>query len=343
MGNKDYLNVPVTGPLNTSDPSTSLDPGSLLRAYDQAHRWIGPRRCGKLSTWHGRAPSGTTAFSGSNPDFGLDGTNNYVKGSLSREQVSLGTKWTLDVAIHAYAARSTSNNVQVFQWTNGTVNLIEFGFHGASTPSVPNKAYCTVKTTDSAGTVTGTFTVTGGTVPFAAQSTLVSGGAMVRYIARIIRDGANLYLLDSTGTSATSTALAEGDPHIASSGSWYYGRDTALGANTTFQGLVLRALLRDFAAPSTIFPTAIEHVYPRAKNVRFFGTSTLLSGSTHAPDLSSYGSHGALTGGSGTVTVGDNHYPLAKVVQGMGSFTDRDGSIMSMAMVGGCIFKMKNR
>lgn len=344
MSAKQYVNLPVSGPLNTNDPSTAVPPGTLRKAIDTRHVGWGNRMGGRQQTWTGRIPSSGISANvpGACPDFSFDGTNTYVKGTLPVEQKNLGNRWTLDIAIHAFAARSTANAVQAFKWNiDGSITAIEVGHYGSSHANA-NKGYAIVKTTSSAGVVAGTYTLVGGTVPFAAQSSLVTGGTVIRYFMRLIRDGTTLTLLDSTGATATDTTLLATEPHLGGSsvGNWYYGRDTGLGASTTFNGLVLRVLLRDVAS-AAIAPQAIEHIFPRSPSVRFFGTSALLT-SANVADQSSFGSHGVVSS-AGAVTAYDRHYPIAKTVQGVGSFTDSNGQSLSAAMVGGLLCHVRTR
>ncbi len=160
---------------------------------------------------------------------------------------------------------------------------------------------------------------------------------------RLIRDGTTLTLLDSTTATANDTTLAANEAHSGNTGQtgyWYYGKDTGLAASGTFNGYVLRALLRDSAAPTTLYPPMTEHIFPRAPGVRFAAATQAVS--TGVYEYSRFGSHGlASSPGAGSVT--DTHYPSAAVVQGVGSFTDKNGLGMSCAMVGGVLLFQRTR
>ncbi len=133
MSAKSFVILPVSGPLDTANPSTNRTPGTLLKAIDVAHRWIGPRRGGKIMTWVGRLPSSIAVPPGQVPGISFDGTNTYVKGILAREQTDLTNRWTCDVAFHAFANRAVNAAVPVFQWKlDNSIVAIEIGHYGSS-------------------------------------------------------------------------------------------------------------------------------------------------------------------------------------------------------------------
>ncbi len=343
MGKKTFVLLPVNGPLDTANPSTNREPGTLVKAIDAAHRWIGPRRGGKIMSWTGRLPSSIAVRPGMTPDFSLDGSNSYVKGILAREQIDLSNRWTCDVAFHAFANRTVNAAVPVFRWLlDSSIVAIEIGHYG-STHAQAGKVYAIVKTTSSAGVLANTYTLIGGSVNFAGSTTYVSGGKIVRTFARLIRDGSTLTLLDSTTATSNDTTLNAEESHAGSTGSdgsWFYGKDSDLAANHTFNGYALRALIRDSAAPTTLYPPTMEHIFPRAPNVRFFAGAQLYN--SGIGEFSRFGSHGVATG-TGTGSVTDTHYPYAKVIQGMGSFTDKSGLGMSCVMAGGTLLYQRTR
>lgn len=347
MGQDVPIQFPVSGPLDTSRPSTNQPPGVLVKAINTATKALGPRRGMKQMSWVGRTPtSGISVYiPGACPDFSFDGTNTYVKGITALEQKDLSNRWTMDVAWHAYAARSVVTPVPVFQWRiDSSITAINIGVYGSGHANA-NKVYATVKTTSSAGTVASTYTLVGGTVLYGDKDTYLSNGSIIRCFVRLIRDGANLYLLDSTGATASSSSLSASQPHTGNAsqaGSWLFADDGNLGANATFQGLVLRAVLRDSVAPTTVPPPAIEHIFPHSRSVRFFSSTKLLT-STHVADQSSYRAHGLVSSAGATVNVGDRHHPFAKTVQGIGSFVDTNGQALSAVMCGGLLFYQRVR
>lgn len=340
MGKRAYIAIPVTGPLNTADPSTNRPVGTLLQGIDASTKAIGPRRGMEQQTWPGRIPTSVSIYTpGATPDFSFDGSSTYVKGTLAREQADLGNKWTLDLAFHAFAARTTANAVQIFQWKiDSSIVAIEVGHYG-STHAQANRLYAIVKTTSSAGVVGATHTLVGGVVPFAAVGSYVSGGAATRVMVRLTRDGTTLRMTDSIGATDTDTSLTSGYGHAGTttqSAFWYFGRDTTLGVSTTFNGLIHRVMMRDRLSEQSVIPLSmVECPFARSNSIRFSAGTALMT-NVHVADHSSFGSHGLVsTPGTAPTINTERHYPLAKVVQGFGSFTDRDGIKQSMVLVGG--------
>ena len=346
MGERIYTPVTVTGPLDTSGPSTNRAAGTLVRTVDSATQGWGPRRGGEQQTWVGRLPSTLAVrYPGLSPDFSFDGTNTYVKGIVQREQADLANRWTCDVAFHAYATRATTAEVPIFQWRiDSTIVAIEIGIYGSTHATNPNKVYAIVKSTSSAGVVDSTKTLVGGTPQYAGETTFVQSGKLVRCFVRLIRSEGALTLLDSTGTTATTatTATQTHSGNTTETGAWFFGKDTGLGVSETFNGLALRALIRDVADDATIYPPAIEHVFPKAPSVRFFSGTKLLT-NVHVEEQSSFGAHGLVSTPGSITAGGDRHHPFAKTTQGMGAFVDRDGRRVAAVMVGGMLCHQRLR
>ncbi len=328
MGTKVVLPIPVTGPLDTANPTTNRPPGTFLETIDVAHRWLGPRRGGKNFTWPGRLPSGASP-PGNFPGFAFDGTNTYVVGTPPREQADLGIKWTADLCFQATDAVVTSGAVPIFQWGSPTVDFISIGIYGSTHATQANKIHAIVKTTDGAGTVATTFTLVAAAPIF--SSALVSSGAIVRVLVRLIRDGSTLTLKTSRAADQTATGLSDAEPHVVlasgRTGVWYFADDQNLGTNSY-------AAIRPYAVPTAAPLQAIESSAARGSAFKFYA-GTYLTGNQHAYDHSMYGSHGSVSNGATALISGDFHYPCAKTSQGFGSFVTNKGGRYGVCTIGG--------
>lgn len=328
----------VGGTIDTSSPSTHQPPGILLKAFNNGTRWLGPRRGGQQQTWFGQIVSnGGSGFVGCAPNFSFDGTDTYVSGTMPYEQAGLGLRWTVDLAFHPFAARAVNATVPIFIWRVGVaLTAFEIGIYGSSHANA-NKVYAIVNTIVG-GVVSNTYTLVGGAVSYGNASTHESSGKIVRVFVRLVRDGGTLTLIDSTGATATNATLSTAETSESGDGTWVYGRDSGLSSNDTFNGLVLRALVRDAVGSTDLHALpAMEHIYPRSRSVRFAGSTAAWSGSSGlVPDESRFGSHG-LVATPGSVSVGDRHYPFAKTIQGLGSFSDNRGKRLSAVMIGGLL------
>jgi len=290
MGEKKYLPIPVSGPLDTAHPATNRRVGTLVRAVDVGHEWIGPRLGPKAWTWAERATTAASSVIGFVPTILFDGSNTYVTGAPPREGVDLGTQWTADIAFHAHEARVSAAAVPIWSWkVDSSIAAIEIGFYG-SLHANAGKLYAIVKTTSSPGVVDATYTLVGAAPLF--STALTSGGQIVRCFVRLIRNGQHLTLISTRGSTATSSALNPAYGHNGSTssatGEWIYGRSTGLGANDTFKGYIIRSLLRTTAVSTSAALQATEHRFPRAGDVvHFAGTKSF--NSDNVCDLSRYG------------------------------------------------------
>ena len=341
MGEKKYLPIPVSGPLDTAHPATNRRVGTLVRSVDVGHEWIGPRLGPKAWTWVGRLPSGGTT-PGMFPQLEFDGDATNVVGQTSRDGSDLGTQWTLDLAFHATATRAVNAEVPIFKWlVDSTIVAINVGVYGSAHANA-GKLYAVVKTTSSPGVVSGTYTLVGATPLYSAS--LTSGGAIVRCFVRLIRDGQSLTLLSTRGSTASTSSLTATDRHQGTtayqSGFWHYATyPSPAGAGETFKGYIIRSLLRTTAVSTSAALQATEHRFPRAGDVIHFAgsTSLMVSGAVCVPDFSRFAAHGAQSGGAGIGSAGPSAYPSLRPIQGGGAFTDSRGGSYCAVMCGGVL------
>ena len=275
--------------------------------------------------------------------FPFDGTNTYATGQMCREQADLGTAWTLDLCFHATDTRAVNGEVPIFQWLLDTVpNVgINVGVYGSSTGGGnANKVYAVVKTTSNPGIVANTYTLVSDTPLY--SSSYISSNRMVRCFVRLTRNGTSLSIATSVAlTTTTDTTLSLAQPHqgtVAQNGSWIMASTTPLASSALFKGYIEYVVLRSGAFTATDLQT-IQHAYPRAPNVLFFATGANHDGLIR--EESRFGSHGAPSNPGAIAT--DRHYPFAKKVQGIGSFTDPSGVTLSVVMVGGLLCYQRMR
>ena len=338
--------IPVTGPMDTANPPTNRQPGTLLASVDVGTRTWGPRQSFKAMTWAGQATSISNQSSAAGTEFAFDGNNTYVKGTMPREQVDLGTRWTLDVWFSMTTATAGSSKAPIFQWWLDVVPTvaIEVGVYNASHATNPNKVYAIIKTTSAPTTVAHTYTLVGGTV--VAGTSLTTAHKLERRGVRIVRDGATITLVDTLGsrdTSVVSAPLTERHEGVyANNGAWLLA-DTTTGTNSLFKGVVHKVCLRS-GADSSVFAdfAAIEHAYPRSRDVIFSATGSDTVGGGYVKDYSRFGSHGKIynTGGASPFASIRRH-PYVVKTQGIGTFTDNRGVTMSLIMAGGLLHYRK--
>ncbi len=132
MGQRILVPLNVLAPLDTSNPLSSLPPGTLVTAEDLASRWWGPRLGGaSLSQPHDYATA--AKLPGPGDLLAFDGTDSYVSGVFaSPEQRDLNDSWTLDLSFRATSVdHGTFDDATIFRWElNPALDAIKVTIRG---------------------------------------------------------------------------------------------------------------------------------------------------------------------------------------------------------------------
>lgn len=320
--------LPVTGPVNTVDPSASRPPGTLLEAPGCGTQWWGPRKGSKylasphaLTTKPTAAPrllstGDTTTFAGT-----------FMAGRMSPgEQSDLGTEWTFDILFRITTLSST-NNASLFQWftTAGPLTLSILLLHsGAGNGSNAGKIQVSVQTTSAPGV-----TVTAVDLVSATAPSVGSAAADIHHL-RIVRDGANLYIyLDGVLDATTATLSATNPSQTASTDTeavWRYRSDGSATETQTWFLQMRTGVFRTAPISRSITPVPLSQNCKLCVVFTRMSTVSTLQGYLYTPDISRYQSHGWMIEGLGTITTAqDTSSTFHRPIQGLSRFVGIDG------------------
>jgi len=323
----------VSGSLDTMGPITNRPPGTLVRAWDTHHQYLGPRRGSKAFTrvWENPGTASLYNLITLTQTGALD-TSGFFRSSED-QFVNIGTQFTLDIWFRldetTYAGSATEIGLYVF---SSNIRLFLNG-PGHASPRLVKATITTTPTTastDTPVTLTGTSQVAVGT------------DQDDRTHVRLVRDGANAYLFVNGVQEATSSSLVATSPtKIATPGTAILGIVGYSGnGEPPLDGQVYGCVLRDGAYRS--YP--IEATMPRdpwARNVHhyFVGRTMKLGGSyDHYLDLGRFGVHARIVGANYTVTAANNNAaPAPAPVQGMATWTTRGGRTATAVIAGGVL------
>lgn len=330
MGRRVFQPLSVRGALDTENPISDRDPGTLVTALDLGHKWWGPRHGGK-SFGH---PHNLTAADLPRPGtlVGFGGAGSYVVGPfVSPDQRDLGTQWSLDLVFRADSVNhDTFDEALIFQWvlktTATTIKAITVGIRGTSAGGDERKIRATITPTSAADTAATTKTLDGTT-----QLT-VGTDQEDRHHVRLVRDGATATLFVNGVSEATASGMSRSNGHEGSStvGQWVLGDAT----NPYFKGRIYYVRLRD-----GVFDTYPLRAYPEPAFPRTQTTKLQVAGSGTGgivDDLSLFQSEGVETGTSAESE--PDQWPLLTPVQAINHYTDLKGRVWNVVICGGMIY-----
>lgn len=327
MGAMQHVELPVSGRLDTANPSTSRPPGSLVEAIETAHLWWGPRPGFTQQTWPTRSATG----------YVLDGTNDYFDLYMrSQQQFNLPTKWTLDVVFRpTEVTHSSDTYVPIFQWyLSGVATIGIYLVAGGSLSGDQRKVRALVTPTSSPGVAGTSLDITGGTQ--------VSVGTAVENVhhVRLTRDGDTLALRVDNVADATSTGLVAAQRHeaaVAASTVCHaylgFASGLALGANHLFKGRIHTAVLRAGVVGTDATKGLRPFAFSRAAGIRlaYFGN---MNGGNN--DQSLFGND--FTTKPATTEAESNGRPYwLEPIQGGAHFVDAFGKPWNAVMTGGAL------
>jgi hypothetical protein len=330
MGEPVFIPLNTRAPLDTAHPETDRAPGTLQDATEVHHRYWGPRvgRLAATRVWDGSggamAPT-ELAFGGTADD--------YCRGSSFADKFrDLPNSWTLDIYAQADSVSATTH---LFSWFLGTSGIEAIRITAAATTGIFT---ITVKTTSSRGVLGTTTTLTTSSGPPIGANVNQN-----RFHLRVARDGGNtLYAWINGVAVGTSSMAADTDPHEDTLGGYgYYRLSDSAVTGQKWIGRIAALTLRDGAyttLPIEMLPPAYcgnsdLHLY--LVNTDFELEGGIFQG---MKDLGPY--H---VNGRGPVSVlgtpVPNEAPFFAPVQGMGTWTSRNGKVLTAVMVGGKLYR----
>lgn len=315
--------LPVTGPVNTVDPSASRPPGTLLEAPGCGTQWWGPRKGSKyLASPHALTTKPTAA-----PRLLSSGdlTDPIVGRMAVGEQADLGTVWTFDCLF-----RFTSlpvNTTGIFQWHVGfatPIMALGVSLYGSGVGADAGKVSVNVVTTSSPGV---------GVSSVEVKTSVISVGSDDDDIhhLRVVRDGANLYVYIDGVLDGTSTALSATNPTQAATTEtealWAYQRDGGATATEQMWYAAMRTGVFRTVPISRLIPSV-----PLSNNCKLcvvfsrMSTVSTLQAYKYVPDLSRFQAHGYSPSSFDALTFAqDTSSHLHRPIQGLSRFVGVDG------------------
>lgn len=303
------------GQLDTTNPPTDRDPGTLVAADDMNHTYLGPRegvQSSERTSTHLLVPS-PPIFNGTDVY--------YYSGDLSLETMTDVPKaWTLDAWINADLSGTLPYTIFHLKGTRGEIKLsidasskIAFSFTGTSVRGTAASAY---STTDTGLTLTTN-------TPYHIRIAKNSGTTIE------IRLNGN-----DSGYSVSNANLGYPiEEALTGAIKAYYIGATSTGADF-FKGYIYGVMLRNGCFTDLPMDVTLPTAVPAGTHFYYLPDPL---GAGYYRDYSPYTLHAR---GFGTIlySTNVNTYPSLAPVQGVGTFTNNSGRICQVVVVGGVIY-----
>lgn len=335
MGTPVPLPIPVSGPLDTTNPQSSVPEGTLIQATDVAHRWMGPRE--GHSTWNSVGAVSGAITNLPRAIYELDGTDDYWLHPYLAEQMEVGLQWTLDAVIEPKAVGSTSGTI--FSMGDSTHTDIHLRLLGTGSGGDERKVRVTVHASTSGGASGSAISVTGTEqLALASAGTPLGDFSKLHHI-RVTRNGTALSL-KVNGTEATGTGVNPAVGHTYVGDGFYVGTHST-AANNYLGGWVHKVVLRA-GVFTDIRDGWFECVHPKHPSVLFCTPGHVpwhwAGGSTGlVAELSRFRNAG-VTGGTPSTDNVSLPGPWAFPMQGISKMTTREGVIYNVVVCAGTLF-----
>lgn len=323
--------IPVDGPLDTANPESNRQTGTLVSAIDCAHTAIGPRPGrSRSATAQGLTGVGRLVYE-------FDGVDDYVLFPYNPGQMVLGLEWTLDLLFEPKAVGADSGTL--FLMGNGTHQDIWIYLDGSGGAGTDQRTVVAKARASTSGGGSGNQ----GMIRDTTQRTLASAGTpavdpTLMIHVRFIRSSGETFLYVN-GVLTTSGGSVSGTVGHAYVGNGIYLGSKYADAGDFYGGWVYKAMLRN-GVFTNLADGWVDTPHTKVPNVLFYATggpASLWVGATSpAQELSRYRNYGIVTGSppSDTITKSPFMFP----VQGMATYTDRMGRVWNAVVTNGRLF-----